>query len=164
MENPVTYTLRTFREEDLGEVMRINQLCLPENYSTYFFLDLSERFSKGFIVAEAEGKIIGYIMCRVEHGASDFKRFSFTKKGHIVSIAVLAEYRRMGIGKALIVEALKNMVDNDAKECFLEVRVSNAPAVSLYKRLGFMEVKRVRGYYYDGEDAYVMSVKLPLET
>ena len=70
----------------------------------------------------------------------------------------------MGIGKALIVEALKNMVDNDAKECFLEVRVSNAPAVSLYKRLGFMEVKRVRGYYYDGEDAYVMSVKLPLET
>ena len=55
------------------------------------------------------------------------------------------------------------MVEYGAKEAFLEVRVSNTPAIELYKKMGF-EIKRVeRRYYVDGEDAYVMARKLPPE-
>ncbi|MFX1604225.1 MAG: hypothetical protein ACFFCK_12145, partial [Promethearchaeota archaeon] len=51
-----------------------------------------------------------------------------------------------------------------ASEFFLEVRKSNTPAVSAYEKLGF-EVSRVlRGYYRDGEDAYLMAKQMAPET
>jgi len=43
----------------------------------------------------------------------------------------------------------------------LEVRGSNLPAVSLYRKMGFEVMRTIRGYYADGEDAYVMARKLP---
>jgi len=52
-------------------------------------------------------------------------------------------------------------VEYKATECYLEVRVSNTPAINLYSKLGFMIVKIMKGYYADGEDAYVMARKLP---
>jgi len=48
-------------------------------------------------------------------------------------------------------------------ECFLEVRVSNHPAVNLYEKLGFTNVNRKLGYYMDGEDALVMAKPLKEE-
>jgi len=47
-----------------------------------------------------------------------------------------------------------------AKQCYLEVRVTNQEAISLYKKLDFDVARNIRGYYADGEDAFVMSVKL----
>jgi ribosomal-protein-alanine N-acetyltransferase len=47
-----------------------------------------------------------------------------------------------------------------AGEGYLEVRVSNEPAIELYSRLSFQKVKRNYGYYMDGEDAWVMAVGL----
>jgi ribosomal-protein-alanine N-acetyltransferase len=53
------------------------------------------------------------------------------------------------------------MKDNyGAEAVYLEVRVSNKEAISLYKKLGFEEVRIVKEYYRDGEDAYVMVKKL----
>ncbi|MDR0797125.1 MAG: ribosomal-protein-alanine acetyltransferase, partial [Nitrososphaerota archaeon] len=43
---------------------------------------------------------------------------------------------------------------------FLEVRVTNEPAISLYKKLDFEISRTINGYYSDGEDAYVMTKKL----
>ena len=103
-------------------------------------------------------------MCRIEVGLPNLGRLGLTRKGHVVSIAVLPQYRRKGIGQALMVQALKNMEKYKAKECFLEVRVSNTPAINLYKKLGFTVVRTIHSYYVDGEDAYVMARKLPLET
>jgi ribosomal-protein-alanine N-acetyltransferase len=140
--------------------MFINRVCLPENYTDYFFLDLYRRFPESFIVAEQNGEIVGYIMCRIELGFSNFGFSGLIKKGHIVSIAVLPEFRRKGIAKALINRAMEGMKLYKAKQCFLEVRVSNVPAVNLYKSLGFQITKTIHGYYADGEDAYVMSKKL----
>jgi ribosomal-protein-alanine N-acetyltransferase len=140
--------------------MFINRACLPENYTDYFFLDLYRRFPESFIVAEQNGEIVGYIMCRIELGFSNFGFSGLIKKGHIVSIAVLPEFRRKGIAKALINRAMEGMKLYKAKQCFLEVRVSNVPAVNLYKSLGFQITKTIHGYYADGEDAYVMSKKL----
>ncbi|MBS7648702.1 ribosomal protein S18-alanine N-acetyltransferase [Candidatus Bathyarchaeota archaeon] len=153
-----SFTLRKFRPEDLDQVIYINQTCLPENYSTYFFVDLYTNFPETFIVAEEDNRVVGYIMCRIESG---FSGFGLTKRGHVISIAVLPNYRRRGIGEALLKEALQAMVNYyGVKECYLEVRISNAPAISLYKKIGFKIERVIRGYYADGESAYLMRVKL----
>jgi len=154
------FELRRFRPEDLDRVMHINRVCLPENYATYFFMDLYERFPEAFIVAEEDGAIIGYVMCRIETGLPDFGLLGITRKGHVISIAVLPEHQREGIGSALMKEAMAAMKAYKAKECYLEVRVSNTPAVGLYEKLGFEASRIARGYYADGEDAYIMTMKL----
>ncbi|MEM1550628.1 MAG: ribosomal protein S18-alanine N-acetyltransferase [Candidatus Bathyarchaeia archaeon] len=156
MERP--FTLRRFRREDLEQVIYINRVCLPENYSAYFFIELYSNYPETFIVAEIGDKIVGYIMCRIETG---FSRFNLTRRGHIISIAVLPSYRRMGIGEALLKEALRAMAEYySVKECYLEVRVSNLPAISLYKKLGFEVERIIKGYYADGENAYLMRIKM----
>lgn len=153
-----TFTIRKFKPEDLDQVMYINRTCLPENYSTYFFVDLYKNFPETFIVAEEDGQIVGYIMCRIESG---FSRFSLIKRGHVISIAVLPSHRRKGIGETLLKEALQAMINHyGVKECYLEVRVSNMPAINLYKKVGFKIEKTIRRYYADGENAYLMRIKI----
>jgi len=155
-----TFSLRRFRPDDLERVMSINMVCLPENYATYFFMDLYERFPETFILAEEDGEIVGYVMCRIETGLPDFGLLGIAKRGHVISIAVLPEHRRKGIGTALMKEAMVGMRGYKAKECYLEVRVTNTPAVKLYEKLRFETSRVVHSYYADGEDAYIMSNKL----
>jgi ribosomal-protein-alanine N-acetyltransferase len=122
---------------------------------------LYERFPETFLVAEEDGEIVGYIMCRVETGFPNFGLGGIIKKGHVVSVAVVHERRRKGIGEALVIKAMENMQSHyGAKQCFLEVRVTNDSAVELYKKLGFETGKTIHGYYADGENAYMMSKKL----
>jgi ribosomal-protein-alanine N-acetyltransferase len=154
------FSLRRFQPDDLDKVMRINQVCLPENYSTYFFMELYERYPETFIVAEIAGEMAGYIMCRIETGLPDFGLLGITKRGHVISIAVLPEYQRKGIGEALMREAMVAMRKYKAKDCYLEVRVSNFQAIGMYKKLGFETSRTVGGYYADGEDAAIMTRKL----
>lgn len=146
--------------KDLQSVMHINRVCLPENYSDYFFVDLYQRHPETFIVAEQDSEVIGYIMCRIETGLSNFGFSGLIRKGHVVSVAVLPQYRRKGVGEALIKEAMNGMRKYNAKQCFLEVRVTNIDAISLYKKLGFEITRTIHGYYADGEDAYLMNKKL----
>jgi ribosomal-protein-alanine N-acetyltransferase len=155
-----TFNIRKFAISDLKSVTHINRVALPENYSDYFFVDLFQRHPETFIVAEFDGEVVGYIMCRIETGLSNFGFGGLTRKGHVVSIAVLPQYRRKGIGDALMNEAMNGMRKYNAKQCFLEVRVTNAEAVGLYKKLRFEITRTIRGYYADGEDAYVMTKKL----
>lgn len=155
------FTLRTFKPADLERVMHINQVCLPENYTNLFFMNLHKRFPATFIVAEENGKVVGYIMCRVETGLSNFGLLGIARKAHVISIAVLPTHQRRGIGHALVQEAMRNMPLYKARECYLEVRASNTPAIGLYKKMGFDILRRIRGYYIDGENAYLMARKLP---
>lgn len=155
-----TFTIRRFNPTDLERVMYINQMCLPENYSSSFFLDLYERFPETFVVAQENGEIVGYAMCRIERNIPSFRFMGLTKKGHLISIAVLPKYQHQGIGQALMQEIMKAMVGYEAKECYLEVRVTNTPAISLYKKLGFQIARTLHNYYTDGEDAYLVSRKL----
>jgi ribosomal-protein-alanine N-acetyltransferase len=153
----VSYRTRQFAVKDLDQVLAINKKCLPENYPGSFFVDLYDRFPKSFLVAESVGNgVIGYIMCRLERGLSNFG-FRLARKGHVVSVAVLHEHRNKGVGRNLVAKALATMREYGASEYILEVRVSNASAVSLYKRLGFTDAKVLKGYYSDGEDAYLMT-------
>ena len=155
-----TFKLRKFTPNDLQSVIQINRETLPENYSDYFFMDLYERFPETFIVAELDGKVVGYIMCRVEVGLSNFGLGGLIRKGHVVSIAVLPSARRKGVAQALMNTAMEGMRFYKAKQCYLEVRMTNDAGVGLYKKLGFDVSRTVHGYYSDGEDAYVMTKKL----
>lgn len=155
-----TLKLRKFVPDDLQSVMQINRVCLPENYTDFFFIDLHQRFPETFIVAEENGKIAGYIMNRIEVGLSNYGFGGLIRKGHVVSIAVLPESRRKGVAQALINRALEGMQYYKAKQCFLEVRVTNEAGISLYKKLGFEITRTLNGYYSDGEDSYVMTKKI----
>jgi ribosomal-protein-alanine N-acetyltransferase len=159
-----SYRLRQFKPSDLDGVIRINRECLPENYSTLFFMNLFRRFPKMFIVAENSGEPVGYIMCRIETGIPSFKILGITKKGHVISIAVLPEHQKKGVGFLLVQEAMQAMVGYNAKECYLEVRTSNLPAIKLYKKLGFEITRTIKDYYADGEDAFVMARHLSTST
>lgn len=153
-----SYTLRQFQPDDIKWVVSINQRSLPENYPEQFFLGLHYHAPKAFFVAEYKDEIVGYIMCRIERGISGFGRLP-AKKGHIVSVAVLQTLRCMGIGSALITAGMKGMRDYGATEFFLEVRKSNEEAVIVYEKLEYTVRRVLRGYYRDGEDAYLMVKK-----
>jgi ribosomal-protein-alanine N-acetyltransferase len=155
------FNIRLFNTTDTSQVMAINRSCLPENYNQAFYLMLYYRFPKTFIVASASDTVVGYIMCRIELGLSEMQRFNLIKKGHVVSLAVLPEYRGKGLGKGLVSNALKGMLGYGAKESYLEVRLSNLAAIRLYEKLNFNVVRTRRSYYKDGEDAFVMARKVP---
>ena len=155
-----TFRIRRFTTDDLQAVMKINRAALPENYTDYFFIDLHDRFPETFIVAEQEGEIVGYIMSRVEVGLANLGLGGLTRKGHVVSIAVMPQSRRKGVAQALINAAIDGMRNYKAKQCYLEVRVTNQAGINLYKKLGFVISRTINGYYSDGEDAYVMTKKI----
>lgn len=156
------YILREFRASDLNAVVSINRRVLPENYPEWFFMEHHLSFPKAFIVAEMNGELVGYMMNRVEYGWSYVNKGRAAKKGHVVSIGVLPQARRIGIATNMMLRGMNAMrAFYEAEEVFLEVRVSNTPAISLYKKLGFEIAGRIPRYYSDGEDAYIMA--RPLE-
>ena len=82
--------------------------------------------------------------------------------GHVTSLAVLAEYRRQGLAKALM-NQLNYHLENyqlhgrpPVVGCGLHVRKSNVAACSLYERDGYQVAQVIPSYYQDGEDAYFM--------
>lgn len=90
-----------------------------------------------FNVARSGAEILGYI---IVYGDD------------IVSIAVKESYRRAGVGGELLKSALATKT-----ELFLEVRETNAQAISFYKKYGFKSVGNRKKYYPDGENAIIMS-------
>lgn len=159
--NVQTFQIREASIEDIPKIMMINRICLPENYTYFFFESILKGYPKSFLIAEIDEEIVGYIMCRVERSLSKFEKMGFKKLGHIISIAILPEYRRRGLARSLLENALKILKeDYECEEAYLEVRVSNSAAISLYKKCGFTVIRVAKGYYIDGEDAYVMARKL----
>jgi ribosomal-protein-alanine N-acetyltransferase len=98
-------------------------------------------------------------MCKIEFGFSNFRKLGFVKKGHVVSVAVLEQHRGKGIGKALMLEGINGVLSRKSDEIYLEVRISNTQAIQMYQRLGFQIKSRLRSYYRDGEDAYLMALE-----
>lgn len=153
--------IRKFELKDLDSVIEINRRCLPENYPERFFRTIYGELSSAFLVCEINGEVIGYTMGRIESGLSHFSIFHRAKKGHTVSIAILPEYRRRGIGTRLLTRSIEAMIKEGANELFLEVRVSNTTAVKMYQTLGYEIIKEIRHYYRDFEGAYLMAQKVP---
>jgi ribosomal-protein-alanine N-acetyltransferase len=131
---------------DLPDIMRIEHQSFREQYPRGVFLMFLENNPETFLVAEYNGKVIGYVMGYLK---PDFE-------GHVMSIAVDPVYRGNGIGKMLMIAVIDKLIKLGARYIGLEVRVSNERAIKLYERLGFKKLKRIISYYSDGEDAYYM--------
>jgi ribosomal-protein-alanine N-acetyltransferase len=156
------FKTREFREADLDTVMKINRTCLPENYPSFFFMSIHYKFPKSFLVAgiEDNNDVVGYCMWRIEKGLSSFA-LRWTKKAHLVSIAVLDEYRRQGIGETLLLKGMQSMKeDYGAHEFILEVRFSNVNAIAMYEKHGYQKIKTLDAYYRDGENAFMMALRI----
>ncbi len=155
------FKLREFREEDIDQVVNINRTCLPENYPSFFFMSIYYKFPKSFLVAKHnDNTLCGYCMWRIEKGLSNFA-LRWTKKAHLVSIAVLNEYRRQSIGESLLLKGMQSMKeDYGAPEFILEVRVSNSPAIKMYEKHNYKIIKTLESYYRDGENAYMMALRI----
>ncbi|HKX96353.1 MAG TPA: GNAT family N-acetyltransferase [Candidatus Nitrosocosmicus sp.] len=154
------YIIRRCAYEDLNSVISINLKTLPEHYTEYFFESLLREIPEAFVIAEIDNIVVGYIMCKLEFGFSNFRKLGFVKKGHVVSIALLQEHRGKNIGEALMMEGINGISTRKGDEIYLEVRTSNGPAISLYKKLGFQIKSVLKSYYRDGEDANLMALEL----
>lgn len=160
LRNVNGYSLRRCGIDDLKSVIDINEKTLPEHYTEYFFESLLREIPEAFIVAELENEIVGYIMCKLEFGFSNFRKLGFVKKGHVVSISLLEKHRGKYIGEALMMEGINGVVARKGDEIYLEVRTSNLPAIALYRKLGFQTKSILKSYYRDGEDANLMALDL----
>ncbi len=127
---------------DVASVHAVEMACfkMPWTYEA-LFSDICLNENAYYFVAELSGRIVGF--CGV-HKVVD--------EGHIMNVAVLAEHRGRGVGEAL----MRTMMAHTGLSGYtLEVRVSNAAAIALYKRLGFLDAGIRPGYYGD-EDAMIM--------
>lgn len=82
-------------------------------------------------------------------------------EGQITNVAVHPDHRRKGFGAAIVRALLRHAKDERLESVSLEVRASNTAAIELYKRAGFVEAGRRKGFYNKPtEDALVMVCKI----
>ena len=150
--------IRKATHSDLISMQECNLLCLPENYQMKYYFYHLLTWPQLSYVALHNNKIVGYVLAKMDEDAKS----SEDQHGHITSLAVRRNYRRLGLAKKLMDQSTAAMVDNfNASFCSLHVRVSNRAALNLYKHtLKFDQDSTEKGYYADGEDAFHMKKDL----
>ena len=139
--------IRRMRLKDVEQVASLEEATFARPWSRESFRqELTRNVAARYLVAEEEGRVIGYA------GA-----WIILDESHITNIAVAEAERGHGVGRKLT-EALMQYISNlGAAYATLEVRVSNERAQRLYKSLGFVSVGKRKRYYEDnGEDAFLM--------
>lgn len=135
---------------DINEVMAIERTAYRYPWSERFFLQEIGVQCARSVLAEVNGKIVGYVLYWLLPDEVD-----------IHNIAVHREFRRMGIGSRLLDHAIRAARARASVRVTLEVRKSNSVAQKLYLSQGFTVTGERRGYYSDdGEDALLMSLNL----
>ena len=129
----------------------LGRLCLPEGWSYEALLETALAPTGCILAAlSGDGAVQGFLTASL-----------VPPEGEILEVAVDPAQRRQGIGRTLV-EALIALVG--AGTLYLEVRVSNAPAIALYERCGFVRAGvRRRFYQHPTEDAAVMRLEIPAE-
>jgi ribosomal-protein-alanine N-acetyltransferase len=137
--------IRRLTYADLPQVIAIERRAFPTPWSlAMFVLELSK--PGGICLAgRHDGRLVGYLVCS-----------RYDTVWHVMNVAVDPGRRRAGVASALLAELLERVGDTGAR-LTLEVRRSNAGAIALYERFGFLAAGRRRRYYQDnGEDAVIM--------
>jgi ribosomal-protein-alanine acetyltransferase len=108
---------------------------------------LKDYDSIGF-VACVGNKIVGFVISMIYIDRNDLQ-------GHILTIDVLPDYRRKGIGQMLIQETERILKQKGAKASRLEVKEDNYAAINLYKKLGYEKVGKLKNYYGNSHGIYL---------
>lgn len=142
-------TVRRAMIEDAKEIFAIEMECFSVPWSLDSIeTELLNEDKKLYYVVEDANGVIGYAGAWLVYD-----------EGQITNIAIRPSARRQGFGAKLTSALIEECFKRGMHEIFLEVRISNLSALSLYRQLGFT-VKGMRKNYYSEpkEDAYIMSL------
>lgn len=145
------------REAELRDIRRLAEIekaCFEDGYSEEilaFFLTSPKHVC---LVAEVNGIIVGLAIGGLELEESG------PLIGHVWTLEVVAPYRRRGIGALLLSRLEEALRTRGARECYLEVRADNEPAIRLYEKAGYRRDRLLRDYYGPGKNGLLM--KKPL--
>lgn len=139
--------IRTAEDQDLDRIAELENVLFADSPWPWkeFEHELHENPFAILLVDEEEGRVVGYL---------DY--WILYEQAQVATIGVDPEYQNRGIGSALLSYAEKDAADQGCETFSLEVRVSNAKARHLYEKHGFIQVNIRKGYYENGEDAYLM--------
>jgi len=147
--------LRRARLRDLRAVSHIEQAAFGKHAldPISMFLLVLRRWP-GFIIAEREGELVGYIILRISGWPAERKR------GGIVSLATHPAHLRQGVGRRLMEIARKFVETGGGQALDLEVDITNQAAIALYENLGYKDLKPLPDYYGPGKDGKRMTLEL----
>lgn len=143
------YSIRPLTIENLDEVLRLNIRCFRDgdNYTKYTFdYLLNEPRSVSYRAVANGSEMVGFaFMMENENGAA-----------HLTTIGVAPEHRRRGIAGKLLAHIEKAASNRGLSTVVLEVRAGNTGAQQLYELRGYTVMQRIRKYYNNGEDCFLM--------
>jgi ribosomal-protein-alanine N-acetyltransferase len=153
----VPFKIRDYRPEDFERLWEIDQVCFPPgiSYSRYELGSYIRRRNAFTFIAQADGakdlnqSILGFIVAEAGR-----------RVGHIMTIDVLSEARKQGLGSSLLETAETRMRSAGCHVVSLETAVDNAAALAFYKRHSYDVIKTAPRYYSNGVDALVMEKNL----
>lgn len=149
----MTVRLRDMIRADLPAVLRMEEeLFAPDTWTAAMYRDeLARTDTRHYLVAmDSHGAVIGYAGL-----------IAYPEEAHIATIGVTGAAQGQGIGAQLL-DTLLAEADTRSQVVLLEVRADNEVAQGLYRRRGFTEIGRRKGYYQpSGDDAVVMSREVP---
>ena len=143
--------MRSMSLADVDAVLAIEQAVQPYPWTRGNF---SDALSGGYrcMVDEAGGEIVSYAVL-----------MPVLDEAELLTVGVAANRQRQGLGRTMLAAQMRWAKTNNMRRIFLEVRVSNLPAIALYRKTGFIEIGARRGYYRNAqgcEDALVMACDL----
>jgi [ribosomal protein S18]-alanine N-acetyltransferase len=150
-ETSAGLAIRPARAEDLDAIVRLEETSFKDAWPAEMLAcELAHPRALLLLAARgAEDPPAGYAAFRHAAGEAELLR-----------LAVDPAQRRHGIARALVAAGLERLDREGIQVCFLEVRLDNAPAVTLYESLGFARIGHRRGYYRDGSDALIFALEL----
>ena len=137
-------------DSHVSQVAQLEKLCFADPWSEKSIAsELTNPLSDWLVAVEVD-TVAGYIGSQSVMGESD-----------MMNVAVAPEYRRRGVGEALVSALAEVLKEQGNESLALEVRASNIPAIALYEKLGFAQVGRRPGYYRNPrEDALILKKML----
>ena len=142
-------TYRSWKFEDILKIPELEKECFSDPWTYRMFVEgFSSKLFYGVCAVE-DGEIVGYACETV-----------LFENAEVDNIAVAESCRRRGVGKKLLKKLETEAKERGARVILLEVRVSNAPAMTMYLKEGFKGIYVRPRYYPDGEDAVVMQKEL----
>ncbi len=142
--------IRDLNPIDMQAILSIEYKCFKDPYPLSLLNHLYTRHPDGFLLAEADGKVVGYVI-----GVTRWETM-----GHILAIGVDPPYQKQNIGSTLMEQLIGRLRVKGMKLVRLEVRKSNFGAQRFYLKLGFRQRGEIPYYYEDGETAVVMDYEV----